>query len=171
MEFNSCAKLVNDYVEIEQIYNNLLAEGKDPQQYMLDMQRSLQNKLADTYPDRAKSPGDLKKLGDIYEWVRDQKTAIDDEFSELISALPGMDMPEKQRTGIWKKWRANYNEIRNKTIDELTKDELLELLFEKVDIAHFDMNIDLAIGLDAKTKFILYVLKNLENVRRYNSGY
>jgi hypothetical protein len=172
-EFNSCAALATKtgYAEVEQLYEKLLSEGKDPYQMILDMQNSLQEKLAELYPDRAKKPTQLATCGEVYDWVRDQKTAIDDEFSELVSAIPGVDMPEKARTAIWKKWKANYPDLRAKQITDLTRDEMLELQFEKIDIDHFTANIDLALGIDAKTRFCMYFLKNLENLRRYNSGY
>lgn len=171
-EFNSCSHLVDETAkEAAEIYDRLLSEGKDPSQYMLDMQRSLQVQLSYTYPDRAKDPDELKTVGEVYDWVRDQKTAIDDEFSELISAIPGTNLPEKVRTSVWKKWKSGYNDIRNKPMSELTDDETNELLFERIDLTHFEMNIDLALKLTAKQKFIMYVLKNLENVRRYNTGY
>ena len=172
-EFNSCAALasMDGYAEVEQMYDRLLAEGKDPYQTILDMQNTLQEKLAELYPDRAKKPKELSTCGEVYDWVRDQKTAIDDEFGELVSAIPGMDMPEKARSAIWKKWKATYPELRAKSLSDLTRDEQLELQFEKIDIDHFTANVDLALGIDAKTKFCMYFVKNLENLRRYNSGY
>lgn len=172
-EFNSCASLVEDdkYQFAAEVYDNLLAEGKDPYQLMLDMQNSLQEQLSDKYPERAKRPMELKNIGEIYDWIRDQKTAIDDEFAELISALPGMNMDEKDRSAIWKKWKKSNPEIRQKKVEDLTKEELLELLFEKIDIVHFDMNVELALRMNAKDRFVLYYLKNAENFRRYNSGY
>jgi hypothetical protein len=172
-EFNTCAKLVNNdvYKEVEQIYNDLLENKKDPYQFMLDMQEDLQNTLAEKYPDRNIKPSSIETTGELYDWIHNQKIAIDDEFSELVSAIPGMSLPEKERSGIWKKWKSNYHEIRNKKVTELSADDLLELLFEKIDQNHFNMNIDLALKLDAKTSFILYVIKNLENVRRYKTNY
>jgi hypothetical protein len=168
-----CSHLVNDssFKEAEEIYDKLLAEGKDPGQFMIDLQRKLQINLHEKLPDRNKHPDKLETCGEVYDWIRDQKTAIDDEYSELISAIPGVNLSEKDRTPIWKKWKSSYNEIRNKKMTELTQDEMIELLFEKIDIVHFDINVELALGLDAKTRFILYVLKNLENIRRYENNY
>lgn len=172
-EFNSCAGLVapEKYDEASSLYDKLLSEGKDPYQTMLDMQNSLQVKLAGTYPDRAKRPEDLNTIGEIYDWIRDQKTAIDDEWSEMVSALPGVNMAEKDRSAIWKKWKKNHPTLREKKLEELTREELLELLFEKIDIVHFDMNVELALRMSAKDRFVLYYLKNAENFRRYESGY
>jgi hypothetical protein len=148
-----------------------LAEGKDPYQTILDMQRGLQDKLADTYPDRAKRPDDLKTLGDIYDWLRNNKIAFDDEWSEIISALPGMSMNEKDRSAIWKNWKKNNPELRKRKLEDLSESDLAELAFETSDATHFWANILLALRVDAKSQFILYYLKNAENFRRYNSGY
>ena len=173
MEFNSCAHLASndDYKEVEQLYERLLKEGKDPAQFMLDMQNSLQEKLAEIYPDRAKKPKELSTVGEVHDWVSYQKKAIDDEFSELIRAIPGMSIDEKTASSVWKVWKKNYHDIRSKRMSELSNDDLLEMQFEKIDQDHFTMNIDLALNIDAKTRFILYCLKNAENIRRYQSGY
>lgn len=172
-EFNSCAALASkeSYAEAETLYNQLLSSGKDPAQTMLDMQESLQVKLAATYPDRAKEPKNLDKIGEIYDWLRDNKIAIDDEWSELISALPGMSMNSKDRSAVWKKWKKNHPTIRAMKLSLLSEDDMLELLFEKIDIDHFCMNIDLVLKIDAKTRFIMYYIKNAANFARYNSGY
>lgn len=173
-EFNSCAHLVTQdgYAKVEALYNECLASGKDPYQMILDMQNSLQERLAELYPTRCVKPKEIETCGQLYDWVSQQKIAIDDEFAELISAIPGTDMPEKARSAIWKRWKADYENIRQKKLADLTEEERLELMFEKADLTHFaEANMDLALGIDAKTKFCLYFLKNLANLERYNSGY
>ena len=173
MEYNSCAHLVDEsvYSEAETLYNKLLSEGIDPGQYMLDLQLKTQEKLDENFPDRKVNPSKIETVGELYDWTVFMKTAYDDEFSELVSALPGINTPVKERTAVWKKWKSSYEDIRNKKVSDLTENELLELLFEKIDMVHFDLGIDLGLKLNAKTKFILYVIKNLENIRRYNAGY
>lgn len=172
-EFNSCAKLVTDesYKEAFQYYNDILFDGKDPFRTMLNMQLSLQEKLHSQYPDRCKHPSKLESLKDIYEWIRDNKIAFDDEHSELISALPGMNLPAKERSAIWKKWKSNHETIGEKKLSDLTKDELIELKMEFVDQFHFLMNIMIALDINSEELFCYYYLKNAENFRRYNEGY
>lgn len=171
-EFNSCANLINDekIKECNKIYSDLLSEGKDPLEYMLNAQNSLQVHLSETVEGN-KCPDDLSKIGEIYDWLRDNKIALDDEFREVVDALPGMNLPEKERSALWKKWKANHLKLREKDISELELNELKELKFELIDMWHFFMNMMLGLRISSKELFTYYYYKNLENIRRYNSKY
>ena len=171
-EFNSCANLINDekIKECNKIYSDLLSEGKDPLEYMLNAQNSLQVHLSETVEGN-KCPNDLSKIGEIYDWLRDNKIALDDEFREVVDALPGMNLPEKERSALWKKWKANHLKLREKDISELEPNELKELKFELIDMWHFFMNMMLGLRISSKELFTYYYYKNLENIRRYNSKY
>ena len=171
-EFNSCANLINDekIKECNKIYSDLLSEGKDPLEYMLNAQNSLQVHLSETVEGN-KCPDDLSKIGEIYDWLRDNKIALDDEFREVVDALPGMNLPEKERSALWKKWKANHLKLREKDISELEPNELKELKFELIDMWHFFMNMMLGLRISSKELFTYYYYKNLENIRRYNSKY
>ena len=171
-EFNSCANLINDekIKECNKIYSDLLSKGKDPLEYMLNAQNSLQVHLSETVEGN-KCPDDLSKIGEIYDWLRDNKIALDDEFREVVDALPGMNLPEKDRSALWKKWKANHLKLREKDISELEPNELKELKFELIDMWHFFMNMMLGLRISSKELFTYYYYKNLENIRRYNSKY
>ena len=171
-EFNSCASLINDekIKECNKIYSDLLSEGKDPLEVMLNAQNSLQEHLSKTVEGN-KKPADLKTIGEIYDWLRDNKIALDDEFREAVDALPGMNLLERDRSALWKKWKANHLKLRNKTISELESNELKELKFELIDMWHFFMNMMLSLNISSKELFVYYYYKNLENIRRYNSKY
>lgn len=171
-EFNSCANLINDekIKECNKIYSDLLSKGKDPLEYMLNAQNSLQVHLSETVEGN-KCPDDLSKIGEIYDWLRDNKIALDDEFREVVDALPGMNLPEKERSALWKKWKANHLKLREKDISELEPNELKELKFELIDMWHFFMNMMLGLRISSKELFTYYYYKNLENIRRYNSKY
>lgn len=171
-EFNSCANLINDekIKECNKLYEDLLSEGKDPLEYMLNAQNSLQVHLSETVEGN-KCPDDLSKIGEIYDWLRDNKVALDDEFREVVDALPGMNLPEKERSALWKKWKANHLKLREKDISELEPNELKELKFELIDMWHFFMNMMLGLRISSKELFTYYYYKNLENIRRYNSKY
>ena len=171
-EFNSCASLINDekIKECNKLYEDLLSEGKDPLEVMLNAQNSLQEHLSETVKGN-KKPADLKTIGEIYDWLRDNKIALDDEFREVVDALPGMNLPEKDRSSLWKKWKANHLKLRQKDISELEPNELKELKFELIDMWHFFMNMMLGLRISSKELFIYYYYKNLENIRRYNSKY
>ena len=171
-EFNSCASLINDekIKECNKLYEDLLSKGKDPLEYMLNAQNSLQVHLSETVEGN-KCPNDLSKIGEIYDWLRDNKVALDDEFREVVDALPGMNLPEKERSALWKKWKANHLKLREKDISELEPNELKELKFELIDMWHFFMNMMLGLRISSKELFTYYYYKNLENIRRYNSKY
>ena len=171
-EFNSCANLINDekIKECNKLYEDLLSKGKDPLEYMLNAQNSLQVHLSETVEGN-KCPDDLSKIGEIYDWLRDNKIALDDEFREVVDALPGMNLPEKDRSALWKKWKANHLKLREKDISELEPNELKELKFELIDMWHFFMNMMLGLRISSKELFTYYYYKNLENIRRYNSKY
>ena len=171
-EFNSCVNLINDekIKECNKLYEDLLSKGKDPLEYMLNAQNSLQIHLSETVEGN-KCPDDLSKIGEIYDWLRDNKIALDDEFREVVDALPGMNLPEKERSALWKKWKANHLKLREKDISELEPNELKELKFELIDMWHFFMNMMLSLNISSKELFTYYYYKNLENIRRYNSKY
>ena len=171
-EFNSCANLINDekIKQCNKLYEDLLSKGKDPLEYMLNAQNSLQVHLSETVEGN-KCPDDLSKIGEIYDWLRDNKVALDDEFREVVDALPGMNLPEKERSALWKKWKANHLKLREKDISELEPNELKELKFELIDMWHFFMNMMLGLRISSKELFTYYYYKNLENIRRYNSKY
>ena len=171
-EFNSCANLINDekIKECNKLYEDLLSKGKDPLEYMLNAQNSLQVHLSKTVEGN-KCPNDLSKIGEIYDWLRDNKIALDDEFREVVDALPGMNLPEKERSALWKKWKANHLKLREKDISELEPNELKELKFELIDMWHFFLNMMLGLRISSKELFTYYYYKNLENIRRYNSKY
>lgn len=171
-EFNSCASLINDekIKECNKIYSDLLSEGKDPLEYMLNAQGLLQKHLSETVEGNA-NPENLSKLGEIYDWLLSNKIALDDEFREVVDALPGMNLSEKERSAIWKKWKANHLKLREKSISELDTNELKELKFEVIDMWHFFMNMMLGLKISSRELFTYYYYKNLENIRRYNSGY
>lgn len=172
-EFNSCAHLMEtpEHKDAQVKYDQLLATGVDPFGYIMKMQETLQEKLAERFPERCLKPSELKTLGQKYDWIRDNKIAFDDEYAELISALGGMNKSDKDRSALWKKWKSNHESLRNELFDNLTAEEKIELMFECVDQVHFFLNQVVALEMSAKDIFVLYYAKNAENLRRYNSGY
>lgn len=171
-EFNSCADLTTGHVFSEAVsqYENLLSTGKDPLAFMLGMQYDLQMALADKNEHNPK-PSDLHTIGQKFDWLRENKQAFDDEYREIVDALPGMRTPEKDRSAVWKRWKAKHNDIRSRTFDDLTEDELKELKFELTDAFHFFMNMFYALDMDARELFVYYYTKNAENHRRAKTGY
>lgn len=172
MIFNSCAHLVNpeDLAEAEDLYNKLLQTQNNPFEYMMGLQLQLQKDLHEKLPERNPVPTELETCGEILDWIRANDDAIDDERRELYTALGGMSNGN-QASSVWKNWRGNNIEYRNRKFSDLSEEDRLEVLFENSDQIHFILNQILALGLTAKDVFILYTLKNMENIRRYNTGY
>ena len=171
-EFNTCSGLLDEETVKEQklTYERELIVGRDPLQLLLDTQKSLQDKLTESLG-RIPYLKDIKTKGQLYDWLVDQKTAIDDEFRELLDAVAGMEKSDKDRSAIWKKWKAKHDEIRNESIESLTDFEKKELLFEAADVFIFYMNIMLALGIDSKDLFVLVNSKISENFNRQAKGY
>lgn len=171
-EFNSCASLINikDLTDAQLKYKELLMTGHDPFEYMLGMQYDLQIALSKKNPIN-KDPSDLRTIGEKFEWLRDNKQSFDDEFREIVDALPGMNTPAKDRSAVWKKWKAKYSDIRSKTFKDLSEDELIELKFEITDSFHFFMNMFFALDMTAEEMFYYYYIKNAENHSRAKNGY
>jgi len=151
-------------------YEQLLKEGKDPFELILTMQHDLQKAL---YIKNSKMDNVdyLKTLGQKYDWLRDNKIALDDEFREIVDALPGINLKVKDRSTLWKKWKTKYNDIRNKTFDDLDNAELKELKLEYIDMLHFVFNMAFALDITSKDIFVFYYYKNIENFRRCKEGY
>lgn len=173
-EFNVCAGLVKDDVvlEFERLYDQLLAENINPLQTMLDMQNSLQEKLAEKFSHRVKAPSQIATKGELTDFIRDQHAAINDEVRELIESVVGMSRPKSEQSACWKKWKAKYDDIRAEGVDEnLTEEDKLERAMEAIDIIHFVMNWYLALGIDARQMFVLYGIKNAANFERQRNGY
>ena len=172
-EFNSCAKLVNEesYKEAEELYNKIIETGNDPLQEMLRLQFALQKDLHSRFPKYNPDPENLETMGDILDWLRKNKDAIDDEFRELLTSLGGMSNGEKYASAAWKSWKANHEKIREMKFDDHKPEDKLEILFELCDIFHFVLNWILGLKMSSKDLFILYYLKNKENFNRYKNNY
>ena len=154
--FNECSQLIEGADKAQNEYWDILGDEKDPLQVMLDMQKSLQIRLAKDKPEYNRHPDDL---------------AIDDEFRELLTSLGGMSNGEKDASAVWKPWKAQHGERRETLITDLSPQDQLEIKFEMIDILHFVLNMFQGLGLTAEEIFKLYYLKNAENFARQDRGY
>lgn len=171
-EFNSCAKLLNNEKITNAVneYNYLKNNSKDPFEFMLSMQKELQIALFHKNP-KVQNINELNTLGEIADWLRDNKIAFDDEYRETVDALAGMEKSPKERSALWKKWKANYDTLRSEKLEDLSEDERTELKFEICDMFHFFMNMMLSVNLTAEEMFVYYLYKNKENFDRIKRGY
>lgn len=169
--FNECASLVEGIESARQESENIRSNGKQYLDSMLGMQRALQTKLAIEKPEMNLNPNDIDTAGKTVDWLRTQWDCMSDEFRELLTSLGGMSNGEKDASGVWKAWKANNLEKRATLIKDLSPEDQLEIKFELIDIWHFFLNMNVALGLDSQEIFELYFLKNKENFDRQNNGY
>src|SRR5699024_2310390 len=166
-----CSGLIAGVDKAEEAYfNALIHEDKDPLQVMLDMQKSLQVRLANDR-EYCYHPDKLATAGDVVAWMREQKDCIDDEFRELLTSLGEMSKGEKDASAVWKKWKARYQEAQAKPISEMSPEDQLEIKFELIDIMHFVFNMAIGLNMSAEEIFKLYYLKNKANFERQDNGY
>ncbi|ANZ51673.1 dCTP pyrophosphatase [Enterobacteria phage Kha5h] len=169
--FNECSQLIEGADKAQNEYWDILGDEKDPLQVMLDMQKSLQVRLAKDKPEYNRHPDDLATAGEVVDWLRNQKDYIDDEFRELLTSLGGMSNGEKDASAVWKPWKAQHGERRETLITDLSPQDQLEIKFEMIDILHFVLNMFQGLGLTAEEIFKLYYLKNKHNFERQDNGY
>lgn len=164
--FNACAQLFTPEAvkRAEEMYDS--APGA--LQALLDMQENTQNYFSVKNPHIPRIDS-LQTIGQKVDWMKMQDLFIQDENIELLTALGGMSS-EKPK-GAWKPWVKGHVELRNKNFTDLSEQDQLEAKFELIDALHFMFNKMLALGMTEKEIFVLYTLKNLENIDRQNNGY
>ncbi|UOX40410.1 nucleoside triphosphate pyrophosphohydrolase [Aeromonas phage GomatiRiver_11] len=168
-QFNECSQLVSDMDKAQNALNGVLSVQENPLNAMIDMQRQLQIELAHRHPAYNKDPREIKTCGEILDWCQNQDDYIADEVREHYTALGGMSNPKPN--AIWKPWRAEHGEYRNRPFADLSPEDQLEAKFELIDQLHFVLNKFIAMGMDGDEIFKLYYLKNAENFERQERGY
>lgn len=169
--FNECSQLISGADKAQEVYTKTIAMSNDPLQVMLDMQKSLQIRLAEDKPFTNRHPDSLETAGEVLAWLRAQDDYIADETRELYTSLGGMSNGEKAASAVWKPWKAQHAEMQAKKIRDLSPEDQLEIKFELIDQLHFFLNKFMALGMDAEEIFKLYYLKNAENFARQDRGY
>lgn len=169
--FNECSGLIEGADKATARYYGHLRGNEDPLQVMLDMQKSLQVRLATDKPGSNMHPDELAQAGDVVTWLRNNKDYIDDEFRELLTSLGGMSNGEKAASAVWKPWKADHVKMQDTYIKDLSDKDQLEIKFEMIDILHFVLNMFHGLGMDAEEIFKLYFLKNKANFDRQDNGY
>lgn len=169
--FNECAQLIEGVDIAEARYAGAMKHKQDPLQIMLDMQKSLQVRLAEDKPQWNMHPDNLETAGQVLSWLQTQKDCVDDEFRELVTSLGEMHRGDKDASAVWKKWKARHGEAQEKRICDMSQEDQLEIKFEMIDILHFMLNMFMALGMDSEEIFKLYFLKNKENFDRQDNAY
>jgi hypothetical protein len=172
--FNQCSHLVSKekLEEVRNYIGDYTRNGRDGFQLVLDMQLNIQRELAKALPQNGNVPTEsLTTCGQKVDFLREQMDNISDEFRELLTSLGGMSNGEKDATSVWKKWKKNNQEFRNKQYSDLPESDRLEVAFEMIDIMHFVANMITVLEIDSQELVELYMIKNAENLRRYQSNY
>lgn len=155
--FQECAHL-----EVNNDYSELRKDGKDALELIFNMQKGIQE---DVYGyDFNDIQSSIKKLK---AYIDMNEEAIRDEDRELQSALTGIHT----YPNCWKPWKAKHNEAMERSLSDLTEDELKELHMEWIDKLHFFMSEGIALGLTPELITNYYVSKNKENISRQQRGY
>jgi hypothetical protein len=154
--FQECANL-----KVGDEYQTLCNLGQDSLNYLFFMQKSLQENLFKHDFDKIKSK--LSKLKEFIDW---NEEAIRDEDREFQQALTGIHT----YPGCWKPWKSKHKEAMDRSLSDLTENELKELHYEWIDKLHFMLNIAIAIGLTPEKITNYYCAKNRENIDRQNRG-
>lgn len=137
---------VNPPNKCSQLYQEF--DSKTMLEDIFHCQLNLQQRLG-------KDPNDVSFVEKI-NYIKENMLHINIEFAELIERLP------------FKYWKKYTSKQLEGFIDEEHK---LETWFEFIDMAHFFINIGLALGIGPNDFYNLYRSKNKENFRRQNDGY
>ena len=147
--FQECAQL-----EIEDLYS----KSTDTLGDIINLQKNIQEDVYG-YNFNELQSGKLKQLKEFVDW---NEEAIRDEQREFASALTGIHTFPSH----WKNWKSKHKEAMDRSLNDLTPAELLELKYEWIDILHFFINQGLAIGLTPKEIYNMYYAKNKHNRER-----
>jgi hypothetical protein len=154
VNFQECAQL-----EVEDVYRKDI----DTLGNLIQMQKDIQENVYG-YNFKQLQEGKLKDLKSFIDW---NEEAIRDEQREFANALGGI---HTHGMALWKPWKSKHKEAGEKSLKDLTSEEILELKYEWIDQLHFMFNIALSIGLEEKEVYNLYMAKNKENRNRQNKG-
>lgn len=77
--------------------------------------------------------------------------SLNDEFNEFIDALGGIN--DGDGSAVWKYWKSKNAEYKDKYLEDLSEEDLLELKFELIDIFKFMLLIPIILRLNDKPLF------------------
>lgn len=77
--------------------------------------------------------------------------SLNDEFNEFIDALGGINAGDG--SAVWKYWKSKNVEYKDKYLEDLSEEDLLELKFELIDIFKFMLLIPIILRLNDKPLF------------------
>ena len=117
--FQECAHL-----DIEKEYSALREKGGDALEYLFNIQKTLQQDLFGHNFEQIQS-----KISTLKAFIDWNEEAIRDEDREFQNALTGIHT----FPGAWKPWKSIHKEAMDRSLSDLTEEELLELQYEWID--------------------------------------
>lgn len=167
-EFNQCAQLFN--ADDVQRLRDLFQTNTKPLNTLMVTQNNLQIELFKKLPYNL-PPSQVRTKGELIDCLDANFDAIMDEFRELKNSVGGMSKGEKAASAVWKRWKSDNRSMRDELVSDMSEADRLEMKFEMVDVMHFILNMLSALDITYEELYVLYMLKNQENLRRYQSNY
>ena len=152
--FQQCAQL-----EVNDNYTVLRNNGDDALALIFNMQKSIQEDVYGYNFEKIQSS--IKELKTFIDW---NEEAIRDEDREMQAALTGIHT----YPNCWKPWKSKHQEAMNRSLSDLTDEELKELRMEFIDKYIFMTNIQIALGITPAMLTNYYVSKSSHNIDRQN---
>lgn len=118
-QFNKCSHL-----EINNEYDN----SKDTLGDLINMQKMLQESAYNISFDKM-------TLGNIKDFWLVNNHSFQDEVHEMFDALGGIK--DGSGNAIWKYWKNKHKDLQDKTLSDLSENDLKELKMEYIDMLHF----------------------------------
>lgn len=131
---------------------------------LFETQRELQKFLLK----KRKYPTPDRLVTAVADDLMKHKHALDDEFSELLDAVGGIN--DGIGPAAWKWWKAAHKDNYH-TLENMSDADRHELKMEYVDMIHFVVNIGLLLGMTGSEVMNFYLSKNAENIERKKRGY
>lgn len=128
---------------------------------IFEKQKELQERLGFNFDDYT-----IKEIADF--WMVN-KHALSDEINEMFDALGGIN--DGIGNAGWKYWKKDNVKTAYMKVEDLSKEDQLELFYEWIDGLHFYINFAISMGMTSKDVVNLYMAKNAHNHERQDNNY
>lgn len=108
-------------------------------------------------------------LAELKDYLMMNNHALVDELHEMLDAVGGIE--DGIGSAIWKPWKSDHPQAKIMDLSHLSEGDRKELLFEVADVLCFFMNIPIALGIEPKELYNVYMAKAQENKDRQDNGY
>jgi predicted DNA-binding protein YlxM (UPF0122 family) len=134
---------------------------KDALGLIFEKQKELQERLGFNFDGYT-----IKEIADF--WMVN-KHALSDEINEMFDALGGIN--DGIGNAGWKYWKKDNAKTADMKVEDLSREDQLELFYEWIDGLHFYINFAISMGMTSKDVVNLYMAKNAHNHERQDNNY